>query len=375
MKNNINRQCAFIPAEAFALLLTAYFKKQNQPFILITPDSLTISAITATVIEEAGGLLFKKSQVLPEVMGHIDHIWVHSFGQVDLSCNLIEEYGLDYSIYSDALKNEISKVHVDKHFPDYQALLSFGFLWYKDFLKPEVPLKICTFSDIISVFDEVIRLSGIKSMLTEQDYKKDWVFLRYWGEGKGKFKLGYNYASVIAKYLLEQKVDSVLIKGDSRIKAITTGQLIEALKQSFSVERMDDKFNIKNFSINNKDNFFAEAMISSKLKGRVHVFDSSLSIYIALTTSSKVIFPSQSLINDVFNEEKIAKNVYFYSCFYKTVCQYVELLKKEQSFSKNNFFVIKREINQFVVSQTFKIKANTIGNIIQRSAFSNIDRK
>jgi hypothetical protein len=365
-------ECAFVPAESFALLLTAFLRKKSEPFILITPNEIQLSQPVLKIIKESGGMVNSTSEVSNDGLEGVRHIWVHSFGHANISLKIINRYNLTYSIYSDALKNEIGQKAVNEFFPEYQSILTFGFFWYQPFFRNDALLALCSFNEIITIFQQLTNIVQVDVQLTEEDYTKDWLFLRYWGQGHGEFNHDYDYLSVIKEYLAEKNILSVLVKGDSRIKAISTEQLVEELNKTIIVDKIEDKFYFNNPSIENKDTFFAETMIPNKLNGSVHVFDSSLSIYIALTSNAHIQFPSESLIKKVFKNESFSNAVSKYTSFYKFICNHITELKEKKFFSGDDFFVVKNIGKEFVVSKSIGNKIITIKETINESELNKL---
>lgn len=224
---------------------------------------------------------------------------------------------------------------------------------------------MCTFDDIVAVFKDLTSQAGVENRLSNDDYSKDWMFLRYWGQGKGEFKSQYDYRTVIQRYLSEYQASSVLIKGDQRVKSISTDQLVEYLSGGFDVEKLEGKFIFNSDSVEDKDNFFAETLLPDNIKGNVHVFDSSLSIYVAINTEAKLCFPNDELILDVFEDHSFASAVIKYSNLYKSVCDYISMLKVKKQFSGCDFFVVTNKGKDFSVSEVMTNRSLTISDVTE----------
>lgn len=351
MKNMKNISAALVPNDLFALLLTAFLRTENKTFLIVTMKNVQLSSPVLTVIEKSGGRWVKVNELGLEVSNGLSHIWVHNFGLKEKVKSVISSFKLGYSIYSDGLKNEIGKAAVEDFFPHYESILCFGFFWHKPFLDKSSQLKVCTFKNIIDIFSDLKKESQAVHNFNEEELKKNWMFLRYWGQGPGEFKDTLNYSIAIKKYLAEKNVNEILIKGDSRIKSISTQDLINNLQDDIKVSTLEDKVLFNNENVIDKDKFFAETMIPESFSGNFHGFDTSLSIYTAVTTSAKVTFPSKELISDVFKNEAFKNGVINYNALYDAVCKEISYLKENNSFDNNKFFVVHRRKDNFKVSE------------------------
>lgn len=358
-----NMSAALVHNDLFALLLTAFLRTENKTFLIVTLKNVQLSLPVLTVIEKSGGRWIKLDELDEEISKGLSHIWVHNFGQKEKVQAVISEFNLEYSIYSDGLKNEIGKAAVEDFFPHYASILCFGFLWYKPFLKKSSQLKVCTFKNIIDIFADLGNESQAVHNFSEEDLKKDWMFLRYWGQGPGEFKDGLSYPVVIENYLAEKGVESFLIKGDSRVKAISTEDLISGLQAKMNVTALEDKVSFSNENIKNKDQFFAETMIPSTFNGHFHGFDTSLSIYAAIATSATIHFPSEQLVSDVFKNEPFKNGVITYSTLYDSICKKITTLKESNAFYNDQFFVVHMKNKTFEVSELINYDKNKSLNL------------
>ncbi|WP_298942632.1 hypothetical protein [uncultured Psychromonas sp.] len=346
-----NMSAALVHNDLFALLLTAFLRTENKTFLIVTLKNVQLSLPVLSVIEKSGGRWVKLDELGLEISNGLRHIWVHNFGLKEKAQAIISEFNLEYSIYSDGLKNEIGKDAVEKFFPNYSSILCFGFFWDKPFLKKSSQLKVCTFKNIIDIFSELKLESQAVYNFSEGDLKKDWMFLRYWGQGPGEFKATLNYSTVIEKYLIEKNSSDLLIKGDSRVKSISTQNLIANLQKKMEVSALENKVSFNNENIIDKDKFFAETMIPSTFKGNFHGFNSSLSIYVAIVTSAKVHFPSKEFISDTFKNTAFKNGVINYNALYDAICQKISCLKESNYFDSNKFFIVHRRKDNFEISE------------------------
>jgi len=360
------KNSAFAPTETFVMLLTAFLKNSESDFLIVVPNDIQVSSPVDSYVKSVGGQVVTIVEAKKlEKKGFPEHIWVHSFGKANVAKELIEHFSIEYSIYSDGLKNELGRPKIEECFPEYQSVLFFGFVWKKPFIKIAVPIRLCSFNDIVSAFHALKSIVGVQLFFTENDITRDFLFLRYWGQGPGEFVSELSYIDVIKNYLSLQNTSSVILKGDSRIRASSTDAVLDGLGKEFDVVAFDDRVTFKYFDSGKPDKFFAEVMIPGEFNGRLHCFDSSLSVYAAVATDATIQFPDEDFIKSVFANNDFASNAITYTNLYRSVCEKVKLLKSSLSFNDKAVLVVERAAGKFSVRETFYDVDDdfTIGNI------------
>lgn len=343
---------AFAPTELFVVLLSAYFSGHEHGFTIIVPKDISVSAPVAKYVSTVGGRIITVNEAKTLEGSQIpSHLWVHSFGKSNVSESLIERFNCECSLYADGIKNELGKAKIEESFPDYKGVLFFGFVWKKPFVKNDVPISVCTFQDIVLAFKSLKEILGAEFSFNANDLKKDWLFLRYWGQGPGAFVDGLEYSEVIKKYLIEKDILELVLKGDSRIKSSSTANVIKDLESNYNVVALEDGVKFSKFSSIEADKFFAEAMIPDDFSGRLHSFDSSLSVYTAVTTNADIQFPDEKLVKEVFENTAFAKNVVNYTELYRSVCIKIRELKDAGFIIANNVLVVEKVQSGFIVRE------------------------
>lgn len=361
----IEHSVAFAPTELFVVLLSSYFRSRNDGFVIIIPDDIYVSFPVNEYVRTVGGRIVSAGEASKlDREDAPSHLWVHSFGKAHISKGLIENFGADYSLYSDGIKNEIGKSKVDQVFPDYKSVLFFGFIVKKPFIKSEVHVEVCTFKDIVSAFDALKTIVGVELSFDADDLKKDWVFLRYWGQGPGEFVGELGYSSVIKKYLSTEGVSDLVLKGDSRVKSASTDDVLKSLRDEYSVVALEDRVEFYNVDSLDADKFFAEVMLPEGFSGRLHCFNSSLSVYAAVKTDADIRFPREGLVKRVFANSRFANNVVNYTALYQSVCNKIKRLKDEDLFKDDHPLVVEKKGGEFFVREAYLSKddENTIEN-------------
>ncbi|RRQ19907.1 hypothetical protein D5687_10965 [Guyparkeria sp. SCN-R1] len=343
---------AFAPTELFVVLLSSYFGNHDSGFLIIVPDQVPVSLPVEKYVQSVGGRIMTASEAKKLDKDQVPgHLWVHPFGKAHISTGLIEKFGAQYSVYSDGIKNELGKANLEEVFPDYKELLFFGFVWKRPFIKNGAPVRVCTFRDIDSAFDALKSIVGAKLSFDSDDLKKDWLFLRYWGQGPGEFVDGLRYIDVIKRYLSTEDVSSVVLKGDSRIMASSTDDVLAGLKGDYDVVALEDRVEFTKADSLEVDKFFAEVMIPHDFSGRLHCFDSSLSVYAAVATEATIRFPREELVTDVFANAGFARNVISYAGLYRSVCEKVRELRDADAFKIDDALVVERGEGGFSVRE------------------------
>lgn len=357
---------AFAPTELFVVLLSSYFGNQDSDFLVIVPDNVGVSSPVKEYVHSVGGQIMTACEAKNLKKERVpSHLWVHSFGKSHISKELIDYFAFDYSLYSDGIKNELGKAKIEEEFPNYQGVLFFGFVWKKPFIKSEVPIRVCTFRDIVSAFETLKSIVGAELSLDTGDLKKDWIFLRYWGQGPGSFIDELGYVDVMKKYLSTEDVSSLVLKGDSRVKASSTDDVLKGLQDDYSVVTLESRVEFSKSDSLDADKFFAEVMIPTDFSGRLHCFDSSLSVYASVTTDADIKFPQEELVRKVFANSDFAKNVISYSALYRSVCHKIRKLRGEGSFNPGEALVVERDQGGFSVrkAQVSSDEKITIDNL------------
>lgn len=348
----VHYPAAFAPTELFVVLLSSYFGNHESEFLIIVPDKISVSLPVDKYVRSVGGRIMTAGEA--KKLGKEQaprHLWVHPFGKTHISTVLVEKFGAEYSVYSDGIKNELGKAKLEEVFPEYKELLFFGFAWKRPFIKSGTPVRFCTFRDIDSAFDALKSIVGAKLSFDADDLKKDWLFLRYWGQGAGEFVDGLRYIDVIKRYLSTEDVSSVVLKGDARIMASSTDDVLAGLQNDYDVVALEDRVEFTEADSVEADKFFAETMIPDDFSGRLHCFDSSLSVYAAVATDADIRFPREELITDVFANEGFARNVVSYAGLYRSVCEKIRELKDAGSFRIDAPLVVERKEGNFFVRE------------------------